>query len=277
MKKNLILLVIFTRLFSQSEHPYPPLNLISIPTGGTMPRGSYTFEILLQNNGGLLPEIAVGLTEHFTIGISYGLKNLIGDLKPAVNRSKPEVNLKYRLYEETLTWPALVIGLDTQGRGVYQDSVYAGSNNGGIEKLVNRYDQKAWGLFLVMSKNYNLFGNLGLHLGVNKNAWEIKDNDKDMNLFFGFDKEINRSFSLLVEYDAAWNDNSFNNSLEIVNPNENNVSDITFGKGRGYLNAAFRWTIANNLLLEIDFNNISRNTSAEYTNREIKIMYSEKF
>lgn len=252
------IILVITIISAQSEHPYPPLNLVSIPTAGTLPRGSYTLEILLQKKGGLIPKLAVGLTDHFTIGMSYGIKDFIGSSKPEVNRSKPEVQIKYRLYEETMAKPAVAIGLETQGRGHYR----LGSGVG-----VGRYDQKAWGVYLVMSKNWDLLGNFGVHIGLSKNSWENEDGDDDADFFFGFDKEINRSFSLLVEYDAALNDNQDNYELE----------DISFGRGKGYLNAALRWTIATNLLIELDFNDINRNTDAEYTNREIKIMYSEFF
>ena len=87
----------------------------------------------------------------------------------------------------------------------------------------------------------------------------------NQNLFIGIDKEINRSFSLLLEYDAALNDNDYR------------LNDLSFGKGKGYLNTGLRWTIANNLLLEINLNNINKNTDALYTNRQIKIIYSEIF
>ena len=42
--------------------------------------------------------------------------------------------------------------------------------------------------------------------------------DKDLNLFFGFDKEINRSFSILFECDAGLNDNQ----------DEYEFTDLTF-------------------------------------------------
>ena len=79
MQKKLLFIILSSILFSQIEHPHPPLNLVSIPTGGTLPRGSYTMEMLLQKNGGFLPQLAVGITDHFTIGMSYGLQKLIGD------------------------------------------------------------------------------------------------------------------------------------------------------------------------------------------------------
>ena len=265
MKKNLFILILLSFVISQIEHPHPPLNLVSIPTAGTLPRGSYTMEMLLQKDGGFLPKLAVGITDYFTIGMSYGLQKLIGDVKPEVSRPKPEVQIKYQIYEETLKRPAIVFGLDTQGRGAYQEN-----HN---QTIINRYDQKAWGIYFVISKNYNLLGNLGFHCGLNKNTWENDfDKDSQTNLFFGLDKEINRSFSFLLEYDAAYNDDESYDEIDF-----DNLTNITFGRGRGYLNAGFRWAIAKNLLFEFNFNNISKNTKADYTNREIKIMYSEFF
>ena len=81
---------------------------------------------------------------------------------------------------------------------VFINGIYADST---IE--LNRYNQKAWGLYFVMSKNWDLLGNFGVHLGLSKNSWENTDGDDDLDFFFGFDKEINRSFAFLIEYDAA--------------------------------------------------------------------------
>jgi len=256
--------------WSQIEQPYPPLNLVSIPTAGTLPRGSFTLESLLITNGGMVPRLSVGFTNNFSFGVSFGVQNLIGENKPSLNRTTPEVQIKYRIFDESEKMPALVYGLDTQGRGLYHavDSI---STHGISDSTVtlNRYDQKAWGMYIVMSKNWNFLGNLGLHAGISKSLSENDDGDKDPNIFFGFDKELNRSFSFLVEYDAALNDN--------LGKGDYAFNDITFGKGKGYLNAGIRWAMSPNLMLEINFNDINQNTNSEYTNREIKVMYSESF
>ena len=267
-------LALFTFLcnigWTQIEQPYPPLNLVSIPTAGTLPRGSFTLESLLITNGGVVPRLYVGFTDNFSFGVSFGVQNLIGGNEPSINKTTPEVQIKYRVFDESEKMPALVYGLDTQGRGLYHavDSIFT---HGIFDSTVtlNRYDQKAWGMYMVMSKNWNFLGNLGLHAGISKSLSENDDGDKDINVFFGIDKELNRSFSLLVEYDAALNDN--------LGKGEYALNDITFGKGKGYLNAGIRWAISPNLMLEINFNDINQNTEAEYTNREIKVMYSESF
>ena len=256
--------------WSQIEQPYPPLNLVSIPTAGTLPRGSFTLESLLITDGGMVPRLSVGFTDNFSFGVSFGVQNLIGGNKPSINKTTPEVQIKYRIFDESEKMPALVYGLDTQGRGLYHavDSIFTHGVSDSTVTL-NRYDQKAWGMYMVMSKNWNFLGNLGLHAGISKSLSENDDGDKDINVFFGIDKELNRSFSLLVEYDAALNDN--------LGGGDYALNDITFGKGKGYLNAGIRWAMSPNLMLEINFNDINQNTNSEYTNREIKVMYSESF
>jgi hypothetical protein len=256
--------------WSQIEQPYPPLNLVSIPTAGTLPRGSFTLESLLITDGGMVPRLSVGFTNNFSFGMSFGVQNLIGGNKPSINKTTPEVQIKYRIFDESEKMPALVYGLDTQGKGLYHavDSI---STYGISDSTVtlNRYDQKAWGMYMVMSKNWNFLGNLGLHAGISKSLSENDDGDKDLNVFCGFDKELNRSFSFLVEYDAALNDN--------LGEGDYALNDITFGKGKGYLNAGIRWAMSPNLMFEINFNDINQNTKSKYTNREIKVMYSESF
>ena len=268
----LLLPILYNLCLAQVEQPYPPLNLVSIPTAGTLPRGSLTLESLIIKNGGIVPRLSIGFTDNFTVGVSYGVQNLIGDTKPSINKTTPEVQIKYRIFDESEKMPALVYGLDTQGRGEFhkQDSILSISGRSDSTRTLNRYDQKAWGMYIVFSKNWNLMGNLGMHAGISKSLSENDDGDKDLNVFFGFDKELNRSFSLLVEYDAALNDN-------LTEDDYGAIKKITFGRGKGYLNAGVRWAISSNLMLEVNFNDINQNTEAEYTNREIKVMYSESF
>ena len=273
VKKSLLFLpILFNLCWAQVEQPFPPLNLVNIPTAGTLPRGSFTLESLIIKSGGIVPRLSVGFTDNFTFGVSYGVQNLIGDAKPSINKTTPEVQIKYRIFDESEKMPALVYGLDTQGRGEFhkQDSILSISGKSDSTRTLNRYDQKAWGMYIVFSKNWNLMGNLGMHAGISKSLSENDDGDKDLNVFFGFDKELNRSFSLLVEYDAALNDN-------LTEDDYGAIKKITFGKGKGYLNAGVRWAISSNLMLEVNFNDINQNTEAEYTNREIKVIYSESF
>ena len=84
-------------------------------------------------------------------------------------------------------------------------------------------------------------------------------------LDFGVDFEFNPEFSLLIEYNAA------------LNENDNEISDINISNG-GYLNAAIRWSFVESLYIELDFNNLLlKNHDVDYFRREIKITYIEYF
>ncbi len=282
--KCIIVICLSCLMFSQSNHPYPPLDLVSIPTSGTLPRGSYTLETLLTKNGGFVPRLMIGLSDNFSLGMSFGVRNFIGEDKPEKNKATPEVQLKYRIFEETESRPALLIGLDTQGFGPfiktaeYSKFVVIGTDENNnqivdqqtVYREINRYEQKAWGVYAVLSKNWEALGNLGFHVGVNKNTFETKDNDESLNFFFGLDKELNRSFSLLLEYNAALNDG---NEYSATAPE---LDGLTIGKGKGFLSAGLRWNVATNLLIEVNFKDINLDRD-DYANREVKIMYSEQF
>ena len=83
MRKIIFFILLLNFAFVQDEQPYPPLKLISVPTGGTLPKGTFTFETLLMNNGGVLPSVSLGITDNLTFGVSFGIQEFIGigDLK----------------------------------------------------------------------------------------------------------------------------------------------------------------------------------------------------
>ena len=232
----------------------PPSSLITIPTAGTLQRGSFALEMRIQKFGGLTSSISVGLTDRFQLGISYGSANLIGD-DSLIWYPKPETNLKYLLIDESETSPGISLGIDTQGLGKFNS-----------DDSLMRYDTKALGLFAVASKNWvTPLGNLGWHFGSNYNFVETNDNDKDVNFFMGFDIEFNPELSMMFEYNAALNENNMTSK------------NIAISRG-GYLNAGVRWTFVERLHIEIDFNNLMFDKKkVDYFNREIKITYIEYF
>jgi len=232
----------------------PPSSLITLPTAGTLQRGSFALEMRIQKFGGLTSSISVGLTDRFQLGISYGSANLIGD-DSLIWYPKPETNLKYLLIDESETSPGISLGIDTQGLGKFNS-----------DDSLMRYDTKALGLFVVASKNWvTPLGNLGWHFGSNYNFVETNDNDKDVNFFMGFDIEFNPELSMMFEYNAALNENNMTSK------------NIAISRG-GYLNAGVRWTFVERLHIEIDFNNLMFDKKkVDYFNREIKITYIEYF
>ena len=232
----------------------PPTDLISIPTAGTLMRGSFALGMRIQDGGGMILGLRVGITDRFQFGVSYGSPNLIGD-DSLRWYPRPEANLKYMIVNESTTLPGLSLGLNTQGYGNF--------NKG---DSLNRYDMKAYGIYLAASKNWKTpLGNLGLHSGVGYNFTETEDGDDDPNVFFGVDIELNPEFSILMEYNAALN--------------ENNMTTETLAISRGgYLNTALRWTFVERLHLEVDLNNLLFDEEkVDYFKREIRIIYIEYF
>jgi hypothetical protein len=238
---------------SAQEYP-PPTSLVTIPTAGGLVRGAFSADMRLQRNGGLTTSLAVGLSDRFMFGLSYGASNLIGDDEP-VPYPRPEVILKYRLIDEGVAFPGIALGIDTQGFGNYNDA-----------DSLNRYEIKGYGAYLTASKNWRTpLGNLGIHLGANYNFTENVDEDDDPNLFAGFDFEFNPEFSFLMEYNAA------------LNQNDMTAETLALSKG-GYLNAGLRWSLFQNLHLDLHFNNLLFDEEkVSYFNREIKVTYIEYF
>lgn len=234
-------------IYGQELNLLEPLSLVDMPTAGTLMRGSFSTQLKAYPQGGILAEIDVGISDRFMFGISYGGTNIIG--VGSINWN-PQIgtNVRYRLFEEDWTVPAILIGFDSQGNGAYVDST-------------KRYLEKSRGLFAVASKNFNFLGTLGLHGGVNY-SFERKDGDKDLNIFVGLDKTINPELALVAEYDFAINDDNRH----------------SFGSGNGYLNAGIKWTFAGRLELNFIVKNLLKNRDySPQISREIKITYVEIF
>ena len=102
MKKTIVVLsaILMNLLFAQ-EYP-PPTDLISVPTAGTLMRGSFSMDMRIQDEGGLILGLSAGITDRFQFGLSYGSPNLIGD--DSLNwYPRPEAKLKYLVVNENLS------------------------------------------------------------------------------------------------------------------------------------------------------------------------------
>lgn len=246
----------------------PPVTLVTIPTAGTLQRGQFEVELLMQTGGGILGRLGIGFSDRFSMGMSYGVQQFIGDKEPSLNKLIPEVQLKYRFMDESYNRPAIALGLDTQGRGAFQEI------NLNDTTTVKRYEVKAIGIYLAVSKNWQVLGNLGIHGGVSKNTLEADQADNDINLFFGLDKDLIPGLSVFLEYNSALDDNDY----DIDEINLYTLAEITVGKGLGYLNAGFRWYVTPSLCMEVDLNDILVNKGqVKYFSRELKVVYNEFF
>jgi hypothetical protein len=210
----------------------PPRLLVDIPTAGLLPPASFETRVRAYPGGGVEGRLDVGLPWRINIGASYGGLQIIGDGDPEWN---PHLGLsaKIRIAEETYSTPAFALGVDTQGSGFY-------------DKDLSRYQFKSRGVYAIASKNYAWLGNFTMHGGMSRSL-EDQD-DGDPTIFGGFDKSLGPYAGVVLEYDAALNDNK---------------GDGVYGRGRGYLNAAFRVSLATVVEVRFVLRDLLRNTESE--------------
>lgn len=234
MKKVLIAVIFLVacNLFAQGtageDAKFEYRYLIDMPSSGILEKGYVNVSSDILPNGVLISRLEVGAFDGVSFGISYGGENLIGSGSPKWYKL-PGVNLRFRLMDEALNMPALSIGFDSQGKGVYFDSS-------------NRFEIKSPGFFASASKNFEFFGYLSLHGCVNYSL-ESKDGDNFLNMMVGFEKTIGKKVSFNMEYNFAFNDNAAKK----------------FGKGNGYLNLGVRWSVGEGLTLGLDLRDLLNN------------------
>lgn len=203
-------------------------SLVDLPTAGVLSKGFSGVSLDVMPFGVVITKIEVGVFDGFCFGISYGGSNIIGT--GTIDWYKlPSINVRARIIDETETFPALAVGFDSQGKGLYN-------------KELERYEIKSPGFFATASKNFEFFGYLSVH-GIVNYSLEREDGDKDLNLGVGFEKTIGEKISLVGEYDFAVNDNT----------------GSSLGKGNGYMNLGIRWSVGDGLTLGVNLRDMLKN------------------
>ena len=225
-----------------------PRWLVDSPTAGLLPKGSFSVDVRLYDDNGILTLLEVGLLDRAGVGFSFGGQRLVGNQEVKWN-PRVEFMGRVRVVEEGFSVPAVAVGYHSQGYGAF-------------DKELDRYTTKSKGFYAALSKNFgSAMGDMGLHAGVNRSR-EDADGDKDFSGFLGVDKQVGKSLVLLAEYDFALNDNE----------------DNTLGSGRGLMNVGGRWAASKQLALEVDFKNVFRDGHRNPNpDREIRLLYFEKF
>ncbi|UCD38772.1 MAG: hypothetical protein JSW54_04645, partial [Fidelibacterota bacterium] len=63
-----------------------------------------------------------------------------------------------------------------------------------------------------------------------------------------------------------------------LDDNDYDYDEISFGQGRGYLNAGIRFIVTPTMYMEVDFNDILVNKGdVKYLSRELKVVFAEFF
>ncbi len=166
-----------------------PQRVVHCPTAGLAEHGTMITQMTIFEGGGARAKISLGLWDVLQVGISYGALGLVGSgtVDPAFG-----LELRIRSLVESEKLPAILIGLDMEGFGPYNDNA-------------KRYEHKSRGAYLVASKNWLWFhGNLGLHGGVNYSLEEKAA--RGFSVFIGLDKDFKEIVSMRLEYDLAPSD-----------------------------------------------------------------------
>jgi hypothetical protein len=250
--------------YNKDSYFSKPLYLIDIPTASILRGGDIRTSLRLYERGGMLGRLSVGISARMMFGVSFGGLNIIGSEDVEWNKTAG-INFSYRLLEETLSIPALVLGVDTQGYGPYwekiQNDVDRSATDGEAEqKMSERYTNKSKGFYAVVSKGYASWLKTSLHAGANLSL-EQSDGDKDPDLFVGLDVLLSRDVAFYCEYDFAINDDQ----VRGVN------------NGKGLLNAGLRWAFSESVYIEFNVKDlIAEKTSDGNSSRVLRIAYHGK-
>jgi hypothetical protein len=225
----LFMIICFRLLYTNN------INSVLSPTAGVLSRGEARIHQKIYRADSMSIGAEVGLFENFMFGLSYGAEHIVGDQKPVwYNRVDPKI--KYRIINETLEIPAIAIGIDTQGHGLYN-------------KQTKRYDIKSKGLYAVASKNFTFLGLLGVDFGANFTFERADSDDKRyFDMFAGMYKTLGNSVIIYAEFIGALNDYDRNND-EVDRGN----------RGNPYVNTAVQIQVSDNLSMKLQMFDMFRN------------------
>jgi hypothetical protein len=220
MKKYLVILfLIVLNTYLKGNH----LHTIGNPTAGVLSRGEARVHSTLIAQNGMIVGVDVGVFRNFQLGLSYGALNIVGDQAPiGMSLSDLGVRMRFRILNETLTRPAIAIGLDTQGQGAFD-----GQN----------FQYKSKGIYTVVSKTFNFLGLIGLDFGLNSSL-DTSPDEHNFDFFIGLFKTLGDSFILFADYSAG------------IDTNNKQFNSI------GFLNAGLQFNVSDQLSLKVKFHDL---------------------
>lgn len=256
MKRNPIyyFLLIFTLIPLQtfangsagSEATYEPRRIVDMPTAGVIPKGHFEANSFLMQSGGLMAEFLAAPFKNFTVGISFGGQDVIGVSSPKF-QEYPGVQAKYRIIDETTEFPAIAVGYNSQGMGLYSEKE-------------NRYQTLSPGGYLAVSKSFlSPIGLSFVHAGVNY-SFEPKADHRSVNFYLGAEQTIFSRISVGTELNLNLENNS------------------AFLENNGLLNFQFKWAASEDLTVMLMFRDAFANFRAsESLVRFLRFEYINRF
>jgi hypothetical protein len=229
-----------------------PVQIIDMPTASMLRAGSFRAGVRIFEQGGLLASLSAGISNKLMFGVSYGGLNIIGEMQKVEWHSVPGVHFVYRITDESLSLPSIVLGFDSQNYGPLYSSDSTSVNF--HSALGDRYQFKSRGFYVTVSKGYSSLVNAGLHAGVSYSLDESADGSKLPTLFMASDIHFTSDLAVLVEYDFALNDAKH--------------------YSKGIMNIGFRWAFTSSIFFDFDIQNfLGTKDGMSDVRRIIKLTY----
>lgn len=234
--KYLIILLLFVNNFiflyafgsAGSTAKFENRKIIDFPHCGMLPNKHLGLDFQFMKNGSFMVSGEYAFLDFINAGLSIGANNVIGN-DEIIFQKYPGLNLKFRLLDESLSFPAAALGFSNQGYSGY------------ISNL-ERYEILSPGIFLVFSKSFKWkLGYLASHFGVNY-SFENNESERSPNMYLGIEQSINSNISLNLEYNFQFDES------------KNNLYD-----NKGLLNLALRAAILNGMTIELQLKDILLN------------------
>ncbi len=228
-----IALFFFAQIYAQGNAgdnaPLESRFIVDMPTAGVLPKSAIGVYVNSYPGGGMMADVSYGISSWLNLGSSFGINNLIGS-GDIVTQDYPSLNIRARIFNETLVVPAIMIGLNTQGRGGF---------------LGNRFQTQPPGLFAVASKTYRWpLGSISAHAGLCYSLSPDHPSKQIPNFYLGVEHSLGPFLSVAAEY---------NPTLDERFPSE------IYLKSGGILNIAFRCSIASGITAELQLRDILKN------------------
>jgi len=234
----LLLLVITSQINAQGSAgtaaPYESRVIVDMPTAGVLSKNTLGLQMVAFADGGILADASFAPFTNFNIGLGYSGTKILGT-GSIISQGLPSLHLRYRVIDETLTIPAIMVGLNSQGRGVVANK---------------RFETRAPGLFGAVSKQYKWpGGTVSLHGGIGYSV-DLGFEGAGLNVWGGVEQSLGGSAALQVEFNSVLNES----------------------KQQPLLNLALRWAIVSGVTLELQARDVFGNLpSAQGATRTLAI------
>lgn len=255
MKKNiinLVLLIIASNFLlangsAGESATHETRYIIDMPTAGMLQKYEYNINSRVFANGGISTEFNTSLFNKFMLGIAYSANSFIGDGEPTF-QGIPGFDIRYRIIDEKMHFPAITLGARTQG-------------NGGYIKSEKRFRTHSPGIFVAVSKSFLWFmGETALHGGINY-SFDPDPVDRFPNIYAGFEITTGPFASIVGEFNANIDD-----------------KDDNITKQQGLLNAGVRFSITNSVTIDLLFRDLLKSrTGYDTPRRSINFEFISSF